>query len=166
MPRFTSLAVLGWILAGTLHPAAQQPRLQLGMRDAALSRIHGNALSSTNTSLPNALVRLRDARFGRSVDTQTADHSGLFAFRPVDPGNYVVEILGQDKYSTLAASQVLTVEAGQVVSAVVKLPFNMSPLVGVLGAAPASATGMAAQSALAGVLTMTPSGVGTCDTLQ
>ena len=36
----------------------------------AVTSIQGNALDSANTQLANAVVRLRDARFGRIVDTR------------------------------------------------------------------------------------------------
>ena len=86
--------------------------------------IQGNALNSTNGQMSNVVVRLRDARFGRIVDTQLTDKSGLFAFKAIDPGTYVVEIVANDQ-SILAASQLLNVNPGAAVSAIVKLPFRM-----------------------------------------
>src|SRR5579864_4855907 len=77
-----------------------------GARSEAFSTtIQGNALTSTNGQLANTIVRLRDARFGRIIDSQLTDESGLFAFRTVDPGSYIVEIMGADQASVLAASQ-------------------------------------------------------------
>jgi hypothetical protein len=99
-------------------------------------------------------VRLRDARFGRIVDTQMSDPSGLFAFREVDPGVYIVEILGDD-HSVLAASQLVNVTAGDAVSVPVRLPFRMVPLGGVLGDSTTSAAIVAAEAAAAGILTTT-----------
>jgi hypothetical protein len=95
--------------------------------------IQGNALDSANGQMANAVVRLRDARFGRIVDTELTDGSGLFEFRGVDPGSYIVEVMGNDS-SVLAASQILSVNAGEVVSAVVKLPFKVPAFSGILGA--------------------------------
>jgi len=66
--------------------------------------IKGNALDSTDGQLANVLVRLRDARFGRIVETQYTDQSGMFAFKSIQPGTYIVEILGNDE-SVLAAVQ-------------------------------------------------------------
>ena len=80
----------------------------------------------------DVVVRLRDARFGRIVDTQLTDKSGMFAFNAVDPGTYIVEIIANDE-SVLAASQLLNVNAGEAISAVVKLPFRMPPLAGLVG---------------------------------
>jgi hypothetical protein len=120
--------------------------------------IQGNALTSTNGHLANTFVRLRDARYGRIMETQTTDQSGLFAFRSVDPGSYIVEIMSSDQSAVLAASQILNVNAGDVVSAVVKLPFGIPPFAGLLGghaaaiATPASAAAIVTQAAVNTVL--------------
>ena len=47
-------------------------------------------------------------------------------FRTVDPGSYIVELLG-DGDTVLAASQLLNVNAGEAISTVVKLPFQLPP---------------------------------------
>ena len=123
------------------------PTILPGTPESAFTVIQGNALSSSNGPLANSIVRLRDARLGRIMDSQVTDRSGLFAFRPVDPGNYVVELVSNDQ-TVMAASQVLSVNAGDTVSAVVRLPFRIPPFAGVFGAA-ATVTSVAAD---AGVL--------------
>ncbi|HKB11804.1 MAG TPA: hypothetical protein VKD69_14175 [Vicinamibacterales bacterium] len=97
------------------------------------STIQGNALDSANGQMPSTVVRLRDARFGRILDTELTDRSGLFEFRGIDPGSYIVELMGNDS-SVLAASQILSVNAGEMVSAVVKLPIRTQTLADMLGA--------------------------------
>ena len=131
------------------HPT---PRLLPGTAANTLTTIQGNALSSTSGSLPDSIVRLRDARFGRIVDTQLTDKSGLFTFRSLDPGTYIIEIVGRDQ-SILAASQLLSVNAGELVSAVVKLPFRIPPLSGVLGQTVGQAATVTSAAAASGVLT-------------
>src|SRR5215831_7038741 len=107
---------------------------RVGTRSQAFTTtIQGNALTSTNGQLAQTMVRLRDARYGRVMDSVVTDKSGLFAFRAVDPGSYIVEIMSADQTSVLAASQILSVNAGDVVSAVVKLPFRLPPFAGILG---------------------------------
>src|ERR1700716_273745 len=108
------------------------PRVLPGTRESAFSSIKGNAIDSSNKKLPHSLVRLRDASFGRIVDKQVTDNTGLFAFRTVDPGPYVVELLGIDE-RVLAASELLNVGAGEAVSVIVQLPIGISPFAGVLG---------------------------------
>lgn len=174
MRAMVTAAVLGFALGGVALVAAQQqvatatPQLpavgvrtaaRVGARTQAFSTtIQGNALTSSNGQLANTIVRLRDARYGRIMASQLTDKSGLFAFKAVDPGSYIVEIMGTDQTSVLAASQLLNVNAGDVVSAVVKLPFRLPPFAGILGggtastATPASATAIVTQAAANSVL--------------
>lgn len=168
------------MLAGTLQIAAQQaaaPPLPAGgglvaraggtrqlsvVRPDALGTIQGNALNSTNGQLPNMAVRLRDARFGRIIDTQLTDQSGLFTFKALDPGSYIVEMMSADQ-SVLAASQVLNINAGEAASAVVKLPFRIPPFAGVLGnTTPSTAAAVTAEAAASSVLAVTTVGDPTC----
>ena len=186
MPRITYGTTLVWLIFATMHVTAQQPagaaaprstvarstpprttaKILPGTRPNVFSAIQGNALTSTNGALGNANVRLRDARAGQIVESQITDQSGLFAFRTVDPGSYIVEIMGQDQYSVLAASQVLNVGPGEAVSAVVKLPFRIPPFAGILGNTTPSAAAVTAQAASAGVRATQVAGAPTCDTLQ
>ena len=141
--------------AGDLKAA---PKLPPGARANALTTIQGNALDSANHALPSGVVRLRDARLGRIVGTQVTDRSGLFTFRSVEPGSYIVEIMAADESTVLAASQLINVNSGEVMSAVVKLPFRIPPFAGVLGNTRASAAAIAVEAAAAGVLATSISG--------
>jgi hypothetical protein len=128
----------------------------------AFGTIQGNALNSTNGQLANATVRLRDARFGRILGSQVTDQSGLFTFQKVDPGTYIVEMMGNDE-TILAASQVLNVNAGEAVSAVVKLPFRIPPFANVIGTtAPNAASAVVTQAAATGLMAVTTVGDPTC----
>jgi len=122
-----------------------------GTRETAFSTIQGNALDSSNGILPDSPVRLRDARIGRIIGTQRTDKSGAFEFRGVDPGSYIVELLGTAD-AVLAASQLINVNAGDAVSAVVKLPFRLPPLGGLLGHTTAQAIAIVSAAAATGVL--------------
>jgi hypothetical protein len=125
--------------------------LWAGARASAFTTIQGNALTATNAALPDATVRLRDVRIGRIAGVSTTDKAGLFSFHGVDPGSYVVELVGDD-HTILAASQILYVDAGQTVSTLVKLPFRSPPLFGIFGHTVASAAAVAAAAAASGVL--------------
>ena len=160
-------------VVATVHPSAQQTapataseitraargpsattrelaKVLPGTRADALTTIQGNALSASDTALSKQIVRLRDARFGRIVDTTRTDESGLFAFRSLDPGSYIVELVGPDQ-TVVAASQIININAGESVSALVKLPFSGPPLAGVFGHS-SSALIVTATAAAAGVL--------------
>ena len=127
------------------------PSVLPGTPDAAFSTIQGNALDSANGILPDSPVRLRDARAGRIVSMQRTDKSGLFEFRTVDPGSYIVELLG-DGDTVLAASQLINVNAGEAVSTVVKLPFRLPPFGGLFGHTTAQAIAITSAAAATGVL--------------
>ena len=59
--------------------------------------------------------------------------------------------------SVLAASQLLNVDAGDAVSAVVKLPFRVPPFVGALGSATTpSATAVATEAAAGSIASVVP----------
>jgi len=127
------------------------PAVLPGTPETAFSTIRGNALDSTNGILPDSPVRLRDARLGRIISTQRTDTSGLFEFRAVDPGSYIVELLGTTD-TVLAASQLINVNAGEGVSTLVKLPFRLPPLGGLLGHTTAQAIAITSAAAATGVL--------------
>jgi hypothetical protein len=167
-----ALAAASLMAASTLSAGAQQPARIDPTRTvartmpltAAVSRsrgigvalIQGNALDSANGAMNDTIVRLRDARFGRIVDTQLTDKSGLFTFRAMDPGAYIVEMVAKNE-SVLAASQLLNVNAGEMISAVVKLPFRAPALANVIGSASApSATAIAMEAAAGGISSVIP----------
>jgi hypothetical protein len=134
--------------------AAQKPAkspVTPGIHSGVLTIIRGNALDSMGGPLAGAPVRLRDARSGHIVDTQKTDKAGVFEFRGVEPGSYIVEILGPDS-TVLAASQLLNVDAGDSASAVVKLPFRIPPFAGVLGHSTQSAALVTAAAGASQVL--------------
>ena len=142
---------------GTLA-AAPQPRVSTlsqqllrGTRGNVLTTIQGNALTSTNGVLADAVVRLRDARYGHILDTQVTDKTGLFSFRSIDPGTYVVELMGNDQ-AVLAASQLLSVGAGDIISAVVKMPWRVPPAAGLFGHSAGSALVVSSAAAASGVM--------------
>ena len=165
MSRLAAAAILLTVAASWPISAQQQQTeaVRSGTRVAvprtkqyAFTTIQGNALDSANAQLSNAIVRLRDARFGRIVDTQRTDRAGLFAFHGVEPGTYIVEIVANDD-TILAASQLLTVNAGDAVSAIVKLPFRIPPFAGVIGStSTSSAAVIATQAAASSIVAVVP----------
>jgi hypothetical protein len=156
MRRTLLIMVSALVLAAPL--SAQAPsgatvsRLLPGTRSSIFSSIQGSAVNSTNGALTNTLVRLRDARYGHIVDRVMTDSKGTFVFRNVDPGNYVVEIMNPSNEAVLASSPVLNVSAGEAVSALVKLPFRIPAIAGLIGNSTqttASAVSTAAQAVTA-----------------
>jgi hypothetical protein len=188
MPRIMYYTTVGWLVAATAQVAAQQPGGAAGVPRSTVARatpariappkmlpgthpnvfsiIQGNALTSANGALTDATMRLRDARFGRIVETQLTDRAGVFTFPKVDPGIYIVEIVGLDQVSVLAASEVLIVGPGEAASAVVKLPFNSQVIAERLGRSTPAASALTTQAAAAGILGTQAPGTETCITLQ
>ena len=136
MPR-TLLIAVGVLSISAMSFAqgaagAAASKLLPGTRAGVLSSVQGNAMSGSNSALTDTIVRLRDVRYGRVLSTVTTDKQGMFVFRGVDPGNYVVEVMNSNN-TVLASSQMLSVSPGEAVSALVKLPFRIPPLAGLLG---------------------------------
>jgi hypothetical protein len=103
------------------NPAAARP---FGARPAALSIIRGDAVASDGGPLRQAAIRLRDIRLGHIAGSSESDKDGLFEFRGIEPGNYVAEIIGSDQ-TVLAASPIVTVDAGQTATTTVRLPVGI-----------------------------------------
>src|SRR5262249_52046743 len=119
-------------------------------------------LESTNRQLAKVMVRLRDVRNGRIIGSQVTDHVGLFTFKNLDRGSYIVELMGDDE-TILATSDVINIDAGEAASAIVKLPFRLSPDAPVLGAtAPNTAAAIVMLAAATGLLAVSIVGEPTC----
>ena len=170
MSRLFAAATALFVAAGSWSITAQPPAAAAGTRRVAKSVvrrvegaqsdvpiiIQGTALNSANEPMPGMVVRLRDARVGRVIETRVTDESGMFTFKVVDPGSYIVELLERDR-TPLAASQILTVNAGDTVSTVVKLPSRLTAFAGLLSSsiAPAAAI-LATQAAATGIVAVVP----------
>jgi hypothetical protein len=136
----------------------QAGRVLPGTRNSMFGTIQGNALNAANGPLADAMVRLRDARYGKVSNVELTDHAGLFAFGTVDPGNYVVELIDRSSV-VLATSELLTVGAGDTASAVVKLPSRVQTLGGFFSHGVQQALVVTSAAAAAGVLAQSVTGV-------
>lgn len=146
------LALAGSSSSAQAPGAAAASKLLPGTRASVLASVQGNAVTSSNRAMTDTLVRLRDARFGRVADTVMTDKQGMFAFRGVDPGSYVVEVMSPANNTVMAASPMLNVSTGEAVSVLVKMPFRIPPIAGLIGNSTqttASAVSTAAQAVTA-----------------
>ena len=89
---------------------------------------------------------------GRVVRSLRTDEFGLFAFRTVDPGSYIVELLDTDDTKVLAASTLIHVNAGEVGAAVVREPILLQSIEPLVGFAGAHANAVASAAAANGIL--------------
>jgi hypothetical protein len=127
------LLAIGAIALLSTPVRTQQPRTAALREPAAASApklgdtavtapatIQGNALTANNNKLPNAAVRLRDARNGGIIYEQRTDDLGQFAFQPVRAGIYVVELKGNFG-AVLAASELIPIGPGDTATTFVQL---------------------------------------------
>ena len=143
----------------TAQAMGRQPgRILAGTRESMFATIQGNALNASNSPLADAIVRLRDARFGKLSSTELTDKAGLFAFGLVEPGTYVVELIDRSNV-VLATSELLTVGPGETASAIVKLPSRIQAFGGVFSHTVQQALAVTAAAAAAGVLAQSATGV-------
>lgn len=133
---------------GTRVPA---PHVLPGTKSSAFTTIQGSVVTAQSTALPFSPIRLRDARVGRVVKTLKTDEHGLFVFRTIDPGSYVVELMA-DERTVLAASTLINVNAGEVGSTVLRQPMALEPLASIVGHADPHAATVAAAAATNGIL--------------
>lgn len=117
---------------------------------SVFTAIEGSVLKADSSKFAGALVRIRDARIGRIVRSQHADEDGLFRFRPLDRGSYIVELLA-DERTVLAASPLVSVNAGEIAQTTVREPMRLGLMDSVVGFA-AHATDVQAAAATAGIL--------------
>ena len=143
--------------AGTEATVATQrgPQNMLPGTPGAFALIEGKVVGATDSPMPRASVRLRDMRTGKIADSKRADEAGRFAFRGVDPGNYVVELLS-DRDNVLAASRMISVNAGDSATTLVKLPTEGRSLAGFLAHQAPIAAIVIGSAAAAGVLAVRP----------
>ena len=149
--------------AGGVPIAAQQPAGLLQGTRALSSSIQGTAVNWNNSAMANTPIRLRDARLGRVLNSVTTDRFGAFEFNSIEPGSYVVEMMSPSNNTVLAATPIISVNSGQRVAALVKLPFQQPPLGGALGTSLASVLAITSAAAAAGVLATTVAGAPATD---
>jgi hypothetical protein len=149
-------ATVAVIATGSTPIGAQQTKavntLLPGTRAGLFATIQGTAVDWTNDGMPNAVIRLRDARRGRVVDTVRTDKLGAFEFRSVDPGSYVAEMMAPANDAVVAATPIINVSSGESLSTLLKLPSHKPPLGGILGHTLPSALAVTSAAAAAGVL--------------
>ena len=126
------------------HVVASSPEI-------SVTTVRGTTIDAQSRLLPNSNVRLRNVRTGRVVGTQVTDQAGLFNFKSVDPGSYVVELLDSNQ-TVAAASDILYVNAGNTVSTLVQIPLKTPPIAGLISRNLTTAAVIAASATATGVL--------------
>jgi hypothetical protein len=138
----------------TLKPAAAS-RQPPTARPIAFATIKGTAVTMANVSLAETRVRLRDARSGKIAGAQLTDTEGVFEWRGLEPGRYIVEVVDESQ-SVLAASKLVSANGGEEAVLELKLPSDPALIRGLLDAAGPSSQSLDAQAAAAGVALKRP----------
>jgi hypothetical protein len=148
---FSLLCSLGSTPAEAQQTPLRLPERLAGTRASAVAVVQGNVLTAVNGPVAKGTVQLRNARTGRIIDLTSTDTLGLFQFRGVAPGSYVVELVDSAR-AILAASDILHVNGSETRSAVVWLPQRFPRLARIFGPSTASAATVLAVAAASGVL--------------
>ena len=122
-----------------------------GTPASAFATIFCQALTANNRPLANVVLRVRDARLGRIVTAQKTDAEGRVKYDPIDPGSYIIELIGDDQ-SIRATSELFSINAGESIATIVRLPSRLEAFAGVLSTSAPQAAAIAAAAAAAGVL--------------
>jgi hypothetical protein len=130
--------------------AAAASQLPPTARPIAFATIKGAAVTMANAPLPTTKVRLRDARSGKIAGVQLTDTEGVFEWRGLEPGRYIVEVVDESQ-SVLAASKLVSANGGEESVLEVKLPSDLALIRRLLGAAGPSSQSLDALAAAAGV---------------
>jgi hypothetical protein len=114
-------------------PVGPPQTLTSGMTtDGTQSLIHGMAVDTNYSPLPNALVRLRNLQSSLVEQVSNANEMGEFTFPAKPEIPYVVEI-ASPAGEVLAVGDVVVAQPGAVAAAIVAIPTRLVPLAGVLG---------------------------------
>ena len=115
----------------------------------AAGAISGSARNASSQSLPNHVVRLRNAETGQLTASTTSGPAGQFSFVGLNPATYVVEVLD-------AAGTVVGTSAAIVLSPAAMVASGLVIQASALGAAAAagSAAGGAFLTSTLGIVTL------------
>ena len=109
--------------------------------------ILGNAWTSDNTPIKNALLRLRNVATGKIEAHTIANDAGQFAFTNIEGGSYVVEMVN-DAGRLLTVGHVFNIAPGETVGTFVRLGTKVPWFTGFFGNTAAAAASSAASQGI------------------
>lgn len=115
--------------------------------------VSGVAADASKNPLANHTVRIRNVANGQITSTTQSAANGGFSFAGVNPGNYVIEIVGPGNVGVIATSSTVTVAAG----ATATITVTATALTGL--AAASGATGLAGLFTGTSLVVVTAAGV-------
>jgi hypothetical protein len=124
--------------------------LMSGVSGTTRSAITGQTLTGSRAPVPNAHVRLRDLNTGLIVGQTSTNHSGEFTFMLRGGGTFVPEVL-EDTGDVLAVGDIVIVDPGYAVGALILLPARVPTFAGLFGSTAASIVQAAASAGISAV---------------
>jgi hypothetical protein len=140
--------VLSALVAALIVPNVRVFAAPARGAQTATGAISGSARDASSQSLPNHVVRLRNAETGQLTASTTSGPAGQFSFTGLNPATYVVEVLD-------AAGTVVGTSAAIVLSPAAMVASGLVIQASALGAAAAAgAAGGAFLTSTLGIVTL------------
>lgn len=156
MRRLSLTVSLIAVMSVVLSSQGGKPVVSLGASAVVKSGqaiISGTATDANAVPLANATVRLRNLATNEVEQVVKTDHLGQFTLVAQPDTPYVVEILDR-KGRTLAVSDIITAQAGDVAAAVITVPMRLPAVAGIFGE---SIAAVLAAAAWTGITVVDPS---------
>ena len=138
---------------GTQTPLGRAHMTRTGRSTNAVVAVQTQ--DSTGAPLPFASIRIRNLDTGAIVQRSTSSYLGEFSFVVPGGSTYVVELFDKRTGQVLAVGPAVTVNAGEAVGVIVKLPARLPTLAGFFGNA---AGAILSAAAAAGITAVTATG--------
>ena len=158
------VVALATVAGGVPVAAGQQPSAPAvqGARAGLSAAIRGRPSTGRTRRWRARRCGFAMRRLGRAVQNAVTDRFGAFEFRGLEPGSYVVELMGSGS-DVLAATPIINLNSGDSVAALVKLPFKNPPLAGAFGKSLPAALAITSAAVAAGVLATSVTGAPATD---
>jgi hypothetical protein len=155
--KFADLVLTAFVLGSTVAGASPQARLDARAGGSGASVRHattviGSAWNQDNTAIAGARVQLRNLDDGEVVATTVGDEAGKFTFANIEPGTYVVELVGANG-KVITVGQAFVIAQGETVATFVRIGSKAPWFAGFFNNA---ALAVAATAASQGVTALAP----------
>jgi hypothetical protein len=126
MKRTVQLKVAAWLTVLAVlsaGPLAAQTRPDVQLDESLSAKggtVTGTVWRSDNTPLPDAQLQLRNTTTAQIAGSTRTNQLGRFTFSKVTPGNYVVEVVDENRH-VLALGEMFSLGPTDTVSTIVRL---------------------------------------------
>lgn len=124
-PAFGQATMVRTVVPGAAAKATTEGS---GAFTQSVNALIGSTRNFNNSPISHARLRLRSITNGRIEAQATADAEGQFAFRAIEPGTYVVEMMEAATGAVVATSQAVTVASNEIMQTLIRLPGRLRSL--------------------------------------